>query len=388
MATARSRSRDRAFILAGAGSKQTYKDGSPYLNPSFSPLKATDHEDCSDYLDSKPYGDHPLTMSRRICKPTTVSGERTIVVLPYLLTERFTNWTAERYAYYGWAPSMSTFDFDLLETKMFKSLNPNKPIVDIPVFLWELREFPRMLKQLGDVLLKHKKPGDVPGGHLAYEMGWKPLVSDLMKLGDIANSMKKEAEFHESLRRGRKVQRTVYRETLHESFAGTLTSLAPGLVLGRSIRRDFRGWFSARVRLKDGYPFDPRSSAYDKIVNALGLRIDAATIWNSIPWTWLIDYFINIGDVLEANRGVFPYEFSHVNLMLKEVATEDLYTISNLWGYQVSHGGWRSIYKRRAVVANPGLKFALMPALSGRQKAILGSLVLAKALKGPLGGVR
>ena len=34
-------------------------------------------------------------------------------------------------------------------------------------------------------------------------------------------------------------------------------------------------------------------------VDLLGLRPTPAVIWNSLPWTWLIDWFTNVGDILD-----------------------------------------------------------------------------------------
>lgn len=386
MSTARKRERQLSSTNAGDGRKYHLSNGVPFGTTDFTTIHVTGRESNSDYLSSKPYPDHAWNLSKRTCRPTRFSGQ---LKFSGSLTQILQNWTADRWANFAYGPGPSTFNMDQLETAMFKSLNPNKPIVDMPVFLFELLQFPRMLKDLGDVLLKKKKPGMVPGGYLAYEMGWKPLVSDLMALGTLVETMKKEAEFHKSLARGRKVTRNVLNSTLHDAFAGTLSlQSAQYTLLGRSIKRELRGWFSARVKLKDEFPFDPRSQGHDSLVRALGLRVSPATLWEAIPWSWLIDYFANVGDILEANRGSFPYQVSNVCLMLREIATENLYVIFNPQGLDISPGSWMGVYKKRAVRPSPRLKIVLKPALNGRQKAILGSLVLAKVLKGPLGGVR
>lgn len=38
----------------------------------------------------------------------------------------------------------------------------------------------------------------------------------------------------------------------------------------------------------------------------LGLTLDASTAWEKIPWSWLVDYFSNIGKYLAAHRNIVP----------------------------------------------------------------------------------
>jgi hypothetical protein len=134
-----------------------------------------------------------------------------------------------------------------------------------------------------------------------------------------------------------------------------------------------RAWFTGKFRLLTPPPNFNRLSA---TIAAFDFHQPIKNIWNSIPWTFLVDYFLNVSDYLEAVEGNLKFELSHLNLMFngksKTVATGDT------WGWVSSPGEILAESKLREIwpIGVPRLSFD--PILSGAQMTNLLALLLAR----------
>jgi hypothetical protein len=66
-------------------------------------------------------------------------------------------------------------------------------------------------------------------------------------------------------------------------------------------------WFSARwmYYLGSDSPVLGKLRKYAQIARKLlGLRLDVELLWELAPWTWLSDWFVNMGDVLAVNAAL------------------------------------------------------------------------------------
>jgi hypothetical protein len=116
---------------------------------------------------------------------------------------------------------------------------------------------------------------------------------------------------------------------------------------------------------------------------ALGLNASAATIWNAIPWSWLLDYFFNIGLLMEARRGYSSWHFKDLHVMVKSTKTTSIASTLNQVR-SMSYSGGKKIYTRKErsyVGSNPNVGFGFAPMLNLRQTSILGALLTASSLR-------
>lgn len=264
-------------------------------------------------------------------------------------------------------------------------LNPNVPDFDAPLFLYELREFPRMLKSLGDWLSRPRIP-DIAGSNLAYQFGWRPLFSDLATMVGLTRSLEEARKEIEDLAKPK-----------HRSTTGRLASLswsssswnAPQVTLNPyetlKLRAHYDGtrevWFSARILPDFTAPFWGESQA-DTIARITGTSgLSASTIWNAIPWSWLIDYFGHVATYLEANRGQLPYAIRNMCIMVEDDMKKS-WSIGSAINmpdsfYEFQGGSFRTVRKRRWVYPVPKARiaFRLDPITNGRL-SILSSLFI------------
>jgi len=153
----------------------------------------------------------------------------------------------------------------------------------------------------------HKRTA-VPSKYLEYEFGWKPLVSDIRKA---SRALLKYEEIFEDLHRnsGRRMRRrysfpaesTVEEVVRDNAFPWPAPNLYLLQQTGNRVvtkHQTKRTWFAGEFI----YSFPTADVALPRKVfsgarQLLGLDLTPETIWNTAPWTWLADWFTNIGDV-------------------------------------------------------------------------------------------
>lgn len=379
------RTRERLLTSYSPGSYESgYYSGAGWVhlgNSAGSSLQNI-QERCADTLGpGPPYVEpHGLSIIHRKCVPLAISGEAG----GGFSWRRHASYNPTNYTGYMYAVDPGPTDWNYWKAKALASINPFSPQVDLPLFLFELREFPRMLRDLGNVLRGRVKPADVPGGYLAYQFGWRPLVSDLSSLLDFAGSINKAGKALQNAANGGRVSHSLGSKSSSVPLSTYDYAVYTGTYKLSQVRTTkVKAWCTARVHLTDSLPptLDERQMLY--LRTAFGLNFRPAMIWDAIPWTWLIDYFTNIGDLMEARAGYGKWRFTDLYVMVRSTLTDEVTgTAQQLQGLSYSGGKRISTRKERSYVgSNPNVGFGLSPLLTGYQAGILGSLLTASALR-------
>lgn len=384
----RTRTRIAASIGAGYGlSVGPVADGSiPTISGAVMASDAVSYEDSiQDYVsDSLPWPDHPLT---------SVQYGRLAPALAqcYWLT-RSNVYSPPRYSLrfasgirllpnsnYGLEPTILPNWTDL-QNQCLSRFDPNTPIVDVPRSILELiGDFPRMLKNAGDLLRNRHGPGD----YVAWEFGWKPLLDDLRKMlafqknvdTRLAQLKKLRAPSSQRIELGRRIG------------TASLNNVARGPVRYSVQRRTVMtqwGVFTHQVDLDRLPSFPTRDDAASL---AYSTSIDAATLWELIPWSWFFDWFADVGSYLALSRNRIPYLVSNLTMMVKSETTETLtsvsynstplgVTVEKTDNFEDLIGRSVDVVKRQRVVkTNPRPGVAIhLPFLTVSQWGILGSI--------------
>jgi len=200
-------------------------------------------------------------------------------------------------------------DVEVLGSKMISWSIPTNPVVDGSVGLAELfREgIPSMI---GSSLLKSKVDflRGLGSEYLNFEFGWKPLVSDIKNAAKaivesetILRQLQRDSG--KNVRRRRHIQPTKSTE-VNINSVGQPRGAADARWFGPSwsrttdsYRRDT--WFSGCYT----WHYDPGSlNEVSKIATQArllyGLQLTPEVLWNLAPWSWLVDWFANVGPLL------------------------------------------------------------------------------------------
>jgi len=289
-----------------------------------------------------------------------------------------------------WTPAQSSAS--ALTTMLLGRSNPNRPIVDLPVFWAELKDLPKMIKQAADAIGWAKGwakggPGPTAQGiasaNLAYQFGWGPLMDDLWKLATFQDAYEKRRDQLTRLYSGRGLRRNIKLESFSDTASGSSTTNAGSQVTiptRWNSKRSYKCWGSVRWTPTGKIPGDRTPSDREIYRSALGLNLSAASMYELIPWSWLIDWFSTAGDFLAAHRNSIPVAPSNVCIMRKfEVVHKYQETGTDKPG--ITWGGatvtW--VRKERQVITKPTPTLAMrQPFLEASQLSILGSLGIIK----------
>lgn len=292
----------------------------------------------------------------------------------------------------GDGPNFSSGEREDLRIRLLASTGPLTPKVNLPLFLFELREIPRMIKQVGDTLHRLRRPlkNDpfVTGAssNLAVQFGWRPVIEDLTKLCNFAELVRKRDE---ELRKAHSSKGLKRRLTLPPKVSNTVQRDYPLNTLGNeSIRADLNTsqttemWGTIRWRAKDGQGLGNRRkpSFVGSFRTALGghpTNIPVA-IWKALPWSWMIDWFYNLSLTLQANNNMLYYEPSQINIMQQR---RTLITCSGNTnkGVSVSPGHVYRVVKERTPISNTSaLTRMRLPYLDNFKLSILSSLAILR----------
>lgn len=137
----------------------------------------------------------------------------------------------------------------------------------------------------------------VASTYLEYAFGLAPLIGDTMKAAEALARWQTEEELLTKLR-----SKVVSRVTQDKTTSVTYTGEKMNSVL---FNRTVKNQTEYRVQYVCGLDATPSADfgSNDRLIQLLGFQpikwIPA--IWEAVPWSWLVDYFTNVGNILEAS---------------------------------------------------------------------------------------
>lgn len=222
--------------------------------------------------------------------------------------------------------------------KAWNKFKPGQNLASLGQFIGELKDFPGMIEPFTKAWSRDnfqaidnmRSFADVArrsgSDYLSVKFGWEPFLRDLAGMFDAATKTSKALA---QLKRdnGRTVRRsgtiefqensTSSETTGYGYFQPALGDIFANWGMGKKTtqtKTTTRFWFSGAF--KYWIPDLPTWEGTARTALSLwGLNPSAATVWELTPWSWLLDYFGNIGDVMSNISGnaaeglVAPYAF-------------------------------------------------------------------------------
>lgn len=287
---------------------------------------------------------------------------------------------------------------------------PGKPTAGLGVALGELRDMPKTIGRLKEgikpLISAFKNPQKLArqGGKdfLEYQMAWAPLVSDVRKVINTYHNADKtidklyatNGKWHK--RGGELIADS---DQIASEDGESLSVIAPLIgypILNKphryhaSMKMVQNVWFDAKMRY---WMPDVRVPANRKRLHRklYGLSITPSLVWELTPWSWLVDYFTNVGDVVDnlSNDGVVDDLVASYAFVMGHTRQEISMTVSSTWNcpahwlspgntLETTCGGVRYVEVKRRDTGSP-----FGPSLAGgdltlRQTAILAALGITR----------
>lgn len=373
--------RTRTTTVPATAGRVLAPDGSTWVNG----VSVLETRTCNDHLGP---GDHPLevrilrepTYPDDLSKPFRVNGlnNNSAGVQGY----QFQDFNVLRTG--GAIPGTVIPPNDGLlrpsDTQLFTSLlamtNPSRAHVDLPLFIYELKELPSLILKRGDSLSK-----DMANGRLSLEYGWKPFVSDLYAFLDVSKQIQNRiAELNQLATGGLKRKRKLWegKQTLPTTWSTqSVHPMNHWLGVTQTIKSEI--WGSVRWVANGDLPPPYSNEQYVLAMRAvLGLNLDAATVWNAIPFSWMVDWYANIGSYLDSQRNVVGVSYRN-GFLMEHITYDSEVQIDWYPGpgdtHHLSGNKARVCHERklRRLAPTPGVT-ARLPFLSDRQVIILSDL--------------
>jgi hypothetical protein len=296
------------------------------------------------------------------------------------------------------------------------NIRPKLEKASIANAIYELKDVPGMLRQTSKFFSDswnflsgnfggiRQLPVRASEDFLNFQFGWRPFVNDIVQLCDTVIFAKQYidqivAENNTWVKRSRSLE-VEDTTTKLQSFLGY--GLAPsGIDIFQLCKLDSSGaagrwelWQDVHRRVwavgefKFYRPeFDPiQPDQYEQIVHVrrmitlLGLRINPTHLWAAIPWTWLIDWFTNLGDLVRRVDEQFNDGMVSKYLYIMQQKTTTVRSIHSIffWSGTKELSFQRTISSKQRRFADSPYGFVLGGSLSASQYSILAALGLSR----------
>lgn len=304
-------------------------------------------------------------------------------------------------------PALLPTEISDLAWSTLAATNPNRPHVEVPSFVGELKDFFQLIRGRGERLIKQAAQG-----YIAWRWVLRPLWSDLQKMLRFQAAVNRHAEMLHNLQNGKVMRKRAQirnrstvsspsNVTIHSTGAtfsgktrlesseqvwGTANwKLASTTRLPRLMKLKTREWLEEHQQrgwLENERFLNALASGTAEMSKNGILSHDAlATAWELCPWSWLIDWCTNYGDIIAATRNAIPVTYSNVAVMRKTTCLRRFYDIGTdpTWAVIRMTGNYFELATRKERYRPILLPFSLpcfMPLIEQGHWQILAALAI------------
>jgi hypothetical protein len=263
----------------------------------------------------------------------------------------------------------------------------------MPTQLGELWELPSIVKGMGGSLLQK-----VAAGHLSWRWAVKPMLSDFQKMMKFQQLVYDRMRELRQLEKGKKLRKRCHLgKDEHDAGWGWIdypfeSTVVPVWGVDRTTYR-MRMWGTVSYRLDPSWKFPSifsdssdgskrhfskfhRMEKYAEMLCAGVTSYETlATAWELLPWSWLVDWFFGIGEVIAACNNTVPVTWGSICVMRTSSAMKE-FKVTRIpeWCTATVPRPSLRIVKER-YVATPVLPFSVsFPLFDGGKWSVLLSL--------------
>lgn len=197
----------------------------------------------------------------------------------------------------GNAPQGTTPNLDQLNAEAYLTMKPSLSSgFSLTNFLIELAEFKTMFKLFdrSKSLLRN-----TAGAYLNWQFGWKLFIKDLNEIYGKLSNMEKLLRDYKS-KQGVVLVRH-FKKSL-ETTSGE-EKVATGVDIECVTKWKRKTTFHATMRYSYTIPnIDQEYAEIKAYMDVLGLRLDASIVWEAIPFSFVVDWFLSVGDYLNSKK--------------------------------------------------------------------------------------
>lgn len=174
---------------------------------------------------------------------------------------------------------------------------PDLTTVSVPNFLADIDD----IKTLMNLWRTSKSVGkNLAGGYLNYKFGWKPTIGDVQQMiGAISNFQEKIREFEKSLDKVFKFFDVIGGQTIATSGTVNLPGISGTLYWSARIKQHVSAGIAYRCVPSNLACMGYVEKTLRGFLDSLGFQLNPRIVWDALPFTFIVDWFLNIGAWLE-----------------------------------------------------------------------------------------
>lgn len=343
-------------------------------------------------------GSNPFSLSRITEHFPLLNGQTPAAPAPYFAKfEQFpvgarVNGIKDPRSHFG-TPSIAVLN-ELAWTILSRT-NPSKAHVGLPAALGELKDLPSLVRGWGRELIRDTRRAKSPTreflktsakANLSWKFGLAPMLGDIKKLFQFTSAVNKRLKYLRSLRDGKTLRTRCFLGSTVETIdhGRALMHSQGALLYARSVTTlSYEMWGTAEWKLLDTSDLPDLDDAEMKFLAqrlVLGITTHGAleAAWELLPWSWFVDWFSNVGEMLTATNNSVGCTWGRINVM-RHSLSERRYTFdpvgSATWP---TFNGWFDVrherkdrYPTYPIVPVP---LPRLPTIDGGKLSILLSL--------------
>lgn len=323
-------------------------------------------------------------------------------------------------------PALTALQMSNYAWEILSKANPSAPDVSLATTLLELKDIPSLMRSWyglfarrprgltgrllerrnGDLtykgylppqwaLILARTPEIIASGHLTWRWAIAPFIRDMRALLDLQYLTSRRVAELQKLFTGRVIRRRVpLGKNVQRTSQVNQILHSEGLVIKgtRNVNYTETVWGTVKYRAKSKLNVailhkegELRRRAY-QLVTGITTHEALATAWELMPWSWLVDWFLQIGTVIRATNNSLDLVHSDCCLM-RHTTSETTIAVdlaaSEKWATP-NREYLESYDRKERFIVVPALAFAptYLPIFTRKAELILGSLLISRVRPG------
>jgi hypothetical protein len=277
-------------------------------------------------------------------------------------------------------PLPNLAEMNAIAWKILAETNPSRPHVNVPAFLGELKDIPQLVRGWGQGIIR-----DVAKGNISYKFGIAPMISDIKKMTNFVKVSNERFTQLRRLRDGKTMRRRIALgyTVVNDTYGDLFHSLAEFIYGTRSDTYTLKAWGTAEWKLLPDSDLPDMSD--EELMKFTRKLVSGATgfgaleaAWELVPWSWFVDWFSNVGDLLAASNNSVSCTWGRLCYMMtttgRSVISVDPASVP---GYLTLSGDFNlKVIRKDRLPVYPIIPVPLpyLPILDGGKLSILASL--------------
>lgn len=284
------------------------------VNPSSDTMSVGTYKNCEDYIGNRE-GVNPLSIREMVRFFPTLDGTNG--------AWEFHNYPIGYHSAYvpdpdSVYPLIDSVEREALAVDVLARTNPSRPAVMLPSAIGELKDLPSLIKQTGRGLF-----GAAAEANLKYRFGIAPMMNDIRKLTrfvDLSNQRFRELKKLQKHKAIRKRLSLEYEQVTSPPESVILHSQGAFITGSRQNVYTRKAWATVEWKLDPGS--DIPSQSDDQLMKLARRTVTgvttygaAETAWELLPWSWLADWFGNVGEFIASRNNTVPCTWGRIAYM-------------------------------------------------------------------------